>query len=330
MKKICIYGLGAIGGLIGARLASAGYAVSAIARGQTLEAVSRDGLVLSEAGSTTRVTINVSDDPKALGAQDLLILSVKTAALPAIAKHIRPLIDENTTVLSAMNGIPWWFFYGLESAPQPLSLDSVDPGGVLSTAIPVARVLGCVTHLSASVTAPGCVNHVAGNRLIVGEPFGGEASVRAETVIDMLRQANFDVDSTTSIQREIWFKLWGNMTVNPVSFLTSATGDRILDDEFVRDFMSRCMQEAGNIGERIGLPIDLDPEERHALTRKLGAFKTSMLQDLEASKPVELDALVGVVIEVGRQVGVATTNLEALFGLSRLKAKSLRLYPEIH
>ncbi|MBO9513275.1 MAG: 2-dehydropantoate 2-reductase [Variovorax sp.] len=330
MKKICIYGLGAIGGLIGARLAASGHDVSAIARGETLEAVAKDGLVLSDAKGERRVAIRATGDPDSLGAQDLVILSVKTTALPAVAARIQPLIGENTTVLSAMNGIPWWFLHGLDRAPPSLCLSSVDPAGALSAAIPARRVLGCVTHLSAAVTAPGRVRHVAGNQLIIGEPAGGASSARATAVIGMLERAAFDVERASSIQQDIWFKLWGNMTMNPVSFLTSATGDRILDDDFVRGFMSRCMVEAGLIGERIGLPIRSDPEERHAVTRKLGAFKTSMLQDLEACKPVELDALVGVVTEMGRQLGVDTPNLEALFGLARLKARGLRLYPEAH
>lgn len=329
MQKICIYGLGAIGGLIGARLAAAGYPVSAVARGATLQAVSRDGLVLTDGTNEQRMAVHVTHDPKTLGPQDLVILSVKTTALPAIAAEIQPLIGETTTVLSAMNGIPWWFLHGLARAPASLSLESVNPGGMLSAAIPPERVLGSVTHLSAAVVAPGKVRHVAGNRIIVGEPTGGAATARAQTVIGMLEKAGFDVDGASSIQQEIWFKLWGNMTVNPISFLTAATGDKILDDTFVRGFMSRCMVEASQIGERIGLPIGLDPEERHAVTRKLGAFKTSMLQDLEASKPVELDALVGVVIEIARQLGVPTPNLETLFGLARLKGTQLGLYSPV-
>lgn len=327
MKKICIFGLGAIGGLIGARLAQAGYAVSAVARGATLAAVQRDGLVLVDEQAEHAVPLHVTAHPEELGPQDLLILSVKTTALADIAAQVRPLIGAHTTVLSAMNGIPWWFLHGLSQAPQGLQLHSVDPEGVVSSAIAAPNVVGCVTHLSAAALAPGRVRHVAGNQLIVGEPTGGADSTRALLLIDMLRQAGFVVEPARSIQQDIWFKLWGNMTVNPVSFLTSATGDRILDDDYVRGFMSRCMLEAAQIGTRIGLPIAAAPEERHAVTRKLGAFRTSMLQDLEARKPVELDALVSVVIEIGRQVGICMPNLETLLGLSRLKAQQLGLYP---
>ncbi len=326
MKNICIYGLGAIGGLMAARLAAAGHPVKALARGATLEAVSRQGLRLQETGDERRVEITLAERPEELGPMDLVILSVKTTALASIAPQIRPLIGPHTTVLSAMNGIPWWFLHGLRDAPASLRLDSIDPQGAVSAAMPHAQVLGCVTHLSASVPAPGVVRHVAGNRLIVGEPMGGCDTPRAQAVADLLQDAGFEVDRAPSIQQEIWFKLWGNITMNPVSMLTGATGDRILDDELLRGFLSRCMVEAAQIGERIGLPITADPEDRHAVTRKLGAFKTSMLQDLEASKPVELDALVSVVIEMGRQVQLPTPNLDALLGLARVKARQLGLY----
>lgn len=327
MKKICIYGLGAIGGLIAARLAAAGNEVSAIARGATLAAVAERGLVLSDASGERREALRATDTPTVLGVQDLVILSVKTTALPEIAAHIQPLIGEHTTVLSAMNGIPWWFLNGLTSVPHGLQLETVNGGGLLSRAIPAERVLGCVTHLSAALEGPAHVRHVAGNRLIVGEPTGGAVSPRASAAINLLSKAGFEVEAAASIHQEIWFKLWGNMTVNPVSFLCASTGDRILDDEWVRAFMSRCMVEARAIGERLGLPIAAEPEERHAVTRQLGAFKTSMLQDLESRKPIELDALVGAVIELGQQVMVTTPNLETLFGLARLKAQQLGLYP---
>ncbi|WP_298234268.1 2-dehydropantoate 2-reductase [uncultured Azohydromonas sp.] len=330
MKKICIYGLGSIGGLIGARLAASGVAVSAVARGATLQAVRERGLELIDTheGQPRRrqFAIQASQRPEELGPQDLVILSVKTTALPAVAREIGPLIGPEATVLSAMNGIPWWFLHGLGESASGLRLDSVDPDGVLSRAIPAAQVLGSVTHLSAATDGPGIVRHVAGNRLIIGEPTGGAATPRARAAVALLRNAGFDVEEAASIQQEIWFKLWGNMTVNPISGLTGATGDRILDDELVRNFMSACMLEASSVGRRIGLPIDADPESRHAVTRQLGAFRTSMLQDVEAGKPVELDALVGAVLEIARQVEVPTPSLNALFGLARLHARVRGLY----
>lgn len=328
--NICIYGLGAIGGLMGARLAASGASVSAVARGATLEAVRQRGLELVEEidGQERRrhVPISAHERPEDLGPQDLVILSVKTTALPVVARAIAPLLGPQTTVLSAMNGVPWWFFHGLNQAPANLRLECVDRDGLLSSTIPAAQVLGCVTHLSAAVDGPGVVRHIAGNRLIIGEPLGGAQTPRARRAIELLRQASFDVEEAASIQQEVWFKLWGNMTVNPISAITGATGDRILDDELVRNFMSRCMLEAAEIGRRIGLPINAEPDSRHAVTRKLGAFRTSMLQDVASSKPVELDALVGSVLEIARQVQVSTPNLDALFGLSRLQASVRGLY----
>jgi 2-dehydropantoate 2-reductase len=328
--KICIYGLGAIGGLMAARLAARGAAVSAVARGATLEAVRRSGLSLTQtidgAQRHARVALDVSDRPADLGPQDLVVIAVKTTGLAGVARDIAPLLGPGTAVLSAMNGVPWWFFHGLSPAPQAMHLSSVDPGGKVTAAIAPERVIGCVTHLSASSPFPGTVQHVAGNRLIVGEPGGGASSARTQRTVAALRDAGFEVDEAASIQQEIWFKLWGNMTVNPISALTGATGERIVDDDLVRTFMSRCMVEAAAIGSRIGLPIDADPESRHAVTRRLGAFRTSMLQDVQAGKAVELDALVGAVIEIARQLALPTPNIDALFGLARLQARVLGLY----
>lgn len=328
--KVCVFGLGAIGGLLAARLALSGTEVSAVVRGATLSAVRERGLVLTETVEgqavqrTAAVTVHAS--PEEAGPQDLVILSVKTTGLPDIARQIGPLLGPHTTVLSAMNGVPWWFFHGLPCpAPMP-RLESVDPGGVLSRHLAHEQVLGSVVHLSASLDGPGHVRHIAGNQLIIGEPQGGAETSRAQHVIALLHKAGFDVEGAARIQQEIWFKLWGNMTVNPISALTGATGDRLLDDELVRAFMTRCMQEAADIGARIGLPIDADPEARHQVTRKLGAFRTSMLQDLEAGRPLELDALVGAVREIAANVGVPTPQIDTLFGLARLKAKALGLY----
>lgn len=328
--KICIYGLGAIGGLFAARLAASGVNVSAIARGATLDVVNRDGITLLERvdGSERRrrFPLNATSDPATLGEQDLVIVTVKTTALQSVARDAAPLLGANTAVLSAMNGIPWWFFYGLKHDTETMQLQSIDPTGEISAAIAPERIVGCVTHLAATAPAPGVVNDMAGNRLIIGEPAGGAVSARCAAIIALFRQAGFEVEEAASIQRDIWFKLWGNMTVNPISAMTGATIDRILDDTCVRDFMTRCMVEAARIGKRIGVPIDIDPVVRHEVTRKLGAFKTSMLQDVEAGKPVELNALVGAVLEIAQRVREPSPNIEALFGLARLHAKMHNLY----
>ncbi len=330
--KVCIYGLGAIGGLLAARLAARGEVqTSAVARGATLHTLQQQGLTLIEGppeqSKEQRHRLHASDNPTDLGVQDVVILSVKATALPDVAKHIAPLLGPDTTLLSMMNGVPWWFFHGLPNAPAQIQLTSLDPDGRLAAALPCDRVVGTVTHLSAANLGPGMVRHVAGNRIIIGEPGGGTATPRAQAILQALQSAGFDVEPSEQIQKDIWYKLWGNMTVNPISGLTGATGDRILDDAYVRQFMSRCMHEAAEIGRRIGITIDQDPEDRHQVTRQLGAFRTSMLQDVQAGKAIELDALVGAVLDIARQVHVAAPNIETLMGLSRLHARTLGLYP---
>lgn len=330
--KVCIYGLGAIGGLLAARLAARGEVqLSAIARGATLQALRDHGLSFIEGppdqAQQQRYDLHASDNPADLGVQDVVILSVKTTALPDVAARIAPLLGPDTTLLSAMNGIPWWFFHGLPGTPEHLQLKSLDPDGTLAAALPSSQVVGTVTHLSAANMGPGVVRHVAGNRIIIGEPGGGTATARSQTIMHMLQSAGFDTEPSQQIQADIWYKLWGNMTVNPISAITGATGDRILDDDYVRHFMSRCMLEAAEVGARIGLHINQDPEDRHQVTRQLGAFRTSMLQDVQAGKSIELDALVGAMLDIAHQVNVPVSNIETLMGLSRLHARTLELYP---
>lgn len=325
--KICIYGIGAIGGLMAARLSQAGYEVNAIARGKTLESIQKNGLRFYPAGSDAAQSypITASNNPADLGVQDIVILAVKTTALPEVATHIAPLIGPDTIVFSAMNGIPWWFFHGLDQAPAGLRLESVDPQERISNAIPASQVIGCVTHLSATTPAAGTVRQIAGNHLIIGEPDGTSTS-RLQQLSQILETAGFDVEVSGQIQKDIWFKLWGNMTMNPVSAITGAKSDQILDDRYVRNFMSRIMQEAATIGARIGLPIEADPEQRHQVTYKLGSFKTSMLQDAEAGKPLELDALVAAVVDIAHQLDIDIPWIESLFGIARLQAKTRNLY----
>jgi 2-dehydropantoate 2-reductase len=233
----------------------------------------------------------------------------------------------NTVVLVAMNGVPWWFFDGLPGEAAGLQLNAVDPGGVTAAHIPTSQVIGCVVHASAAAPRPARIERIKNNQLIIGEPAGG-VTPRVQAVADLLGAADFGVTVSERIQRDIWFKLWGNMTMNPVSAITGAPCDRILDDELVRGFCSAVMREAQAIGARIGIPIDQHPEDRHAVTRKMGSFKTSMLQDVEAGRPIELDALVGAVREIGQHLGEATPNMDALMGLTRLMGQMRGLYPE--
>lgn len=324
--KICIYGAGAIGGWIGARVAQQpNVQLSVVARGDTLRALQQHGLRLHSGDQVLQTTVQTSANPSDLGVQDLVVIAVKAPALKEVAKHIAPLIGPHTVVLTAMNGVPWWFLQGFGGAYANTPLKSVDANGVIAQSIPPEHVMGCVVHASCSLKGPAQVQHHFGNGLIIGEP-SGNTSARAQALLELLQRAGFDAMLSQQIQKDTWYKLWGNMTVNPVSAITGATTDKILNDDLVRQFISNVMLEAKAIGERIGIPIDQQPEDRHAVTRKLGAFKTSMLQDIEAKRSVELDALVSAVRELGQITGVATPFTDALLGLSRLHAQGLGLY----
>ena len=325
--KICIYGVGAVGGFIGAKLAHAGYAVNAVAKGATLEALRTHGLRLETGGELFTQQVRATDDPAELGVQDLVVVAVKATALADIAKKIAPLIGPDTMVMTAMNGVSWWFFNGFGGEYAGTRLDSADPDGSLAAAIPARNVIGCVVHGAFSVKEPGFVSHRFGKRLIVGEPDGSD-SPRIRQLAELLGAGGMDIEVSKNIQLDVWFKLWGNMTMNPVSAITGATCDRILDDPLVSRFCLDIMAEAARIGARIGCPIDQTGESRNAVTRQLGAFKTSMLQDVEAGRAVELDALVSTVREIGQKVGEPTPNIDALLGIARLHARVRGLYPE--
>ncbi|MFO1338440.1 MAG: 2-dehydropantoate 2-reductase [Burkholderiaceae bacterium] len=325
--KVCIIGAGSIGGLIGTRLALAGHArVSALARGATLQSLRERGWRLRQGGELLQAPVAAADDDAAaLGPQDLVLVAVQGPALTAVARGLAPLLGPRTRVLPAMNGVPWWFCQGLPAfggAP----LQSVDPGGEISAAIARERVIGCVVHIAASSPEPGLVQHGFGQGLIIGEAAGGR-SAEVQAVADLLAHAGFEVTHSDNVRHDIWFKLWGNLTMNPVSALTGATVDRVLGDPLVRAFCTAAMTEAAAVGARIGCPIQQVPEDRHAITARLGAFKTSMLQDVDAGRPIELDGIVTVVHEIARQVGVATPNIDALLGLARLFGRVRGLYP---
>ncbi len=322
--KVCIVGAGAIGGFLGARLAAAGVATSALARGATLVALRQHGWRMDTAQGRVAAPVRASDDPTQLGVQDLVVVAVKAPALSAAAATLGPLLGRDTLVLPAMNGVPWWFCRGLPGFDAPLA--SVDPGGAIGRAIDAQRVIGCVVHVSASTPEPGCVAHKTGQGLIVGEPAGGR-SARAQAVADLFARAGLEVTHSADVRRDIWYKLWGNLTMNPVSAITGATVDRVLADPQLRAFCSAAMAEAAAVGARIGCAIEQSPENRHAVTEKLGAFKTSMLQDVEAGRAIELDAIVGAVHEIGQRVGVDTPHIGALLGLTRLFAQQRGLYP---
>jgi 2-dehydropantoate 2-reductase len=325
--KVCIYGAGAIGGFIGTRLAAAGNEVAAVARGDTLLALRAHGWRLRQGDALLRAPLAAaSDDPRQLGAMDLVVVAVKGPALADVARSMAPLLKPDTLVLPAMNGVPWWFAL---TTPQlgGAPLHSVDPGGVIAAHIPLQQVLGCVVHASTFTPEPGLVEQRMGQGLIVGEPAGG-GSVRAQQVAELLGRAGFDATVSADIRQDIWYKLWGNMTMNPVSAITGASVDRIMADPLVLAFCSAAMQEATAIGARIGCAVTQSAEDRHAVTRKLGAFRTSMHNDVDAGRAIELDALVTVVREIAQRLAIATPHIDALLGLTRLFARVRGLYPE--
>ena len=325
--KVCIIGAGAIGGFIGTKLAAAGRAeVSALARGATLAALRSHGWRTNTTAGLLQAPARASEQAAELGVQDLVVIAVKGPALTQVARDIAPLLGPHTLVMPAMNGVPWWFCHGVEGFPGG-ALHSVDPGGVIDAAIRFERVLGCVVHASTSTLEPGLVQHKFGQGLIVGDAGGGR-SERAQQVVDLLAHAGFEATLSANVRHDIWYKLWGNMTMNPVSAITGATGDRVLADPLVRAFCSAAMAEAAAVGARIGCSITQAAEDRHAITAKLGAFKTSMLQDVEANRTIELDAIVGAVHEIGQRLAVATPNVDALFGLTRLFGRMRGLYPD--
>jgi len=329
--KICIVGAGAIGGFIGTKLAATGaHEVSALARGDTLAALWQHGWRLNTNSGLVQAPLHkASSDAADLGEQDLVVIAVKSQSLAQVAPTLAPLIGKHTLILPAMNGVPWWFMKNVQAnglqAVLNKPLQSIDPAGLIQQALPADQVIGCVVHASTRAIAPGLVQHVAGQKLIVGEPRSGE-SVRVAALVQALTGAGFEAVHSHNIRYDIWYKLWGNMTMNPISAITGATVDRVLDDPLTRAFVTAVMLEAKAIGACIGCKIDETPEDRHAVTAKLGAFKTSMLQDVEAGRAIELDAIVGAVQEIGQRLGVRTPNIDALLGLARLFGQSKNIY----
>jgi 2-dehydropantoate 2-reductase len=316
-SRVCIVGAGAIGTFIGARLARSGCRLTALARGATAASLRTHGFRLVQEGVVGSAPVLVAEDTAALGEQDLVVVAVKAPSLSAVAPRIPPLLGPETVVLTAMNGVPWWFFQDMAGALNGMALRSIDPEGAIAAAIPARHVIGGVVHATCSVIEPGLVRHGFGNGLIIGEP-DGTISGRVEALAARLTAAGFATTVSARIQADIWYKLWGNMTMNPISALTGATCDRILDDPLLNRYTLAIMAEAAAIGGKIGCPIVQRGDERNAVTRKLGAFKTSMLQDVEAGRPLEIDALLTAVTEIGERVGVATPHTDALLGLVRV------------
>jgi len=321
--KICVYGAGAIGGLMAAWLARSGHEVSVVARGAQLDAIRRSGLRVQSKDRTESFNIKAESDPAKLGAQDYVLVTVKAQSLTHVAETIAPLLGKDTSVVTAMNGVPWWFFHGLKG--RDARLGSLDPGGKLARAIPAERVVGCVIHLAASTPEPGLVSHNMGSKLILGEP-GGKNTARTKRIAEALAAAGFEIVVTEAIEKEFWVKLLGNVSFNPVSALTVTTADQLIQNEEVKAYMVEIMREVLAIGRAVGVDANIDPEARIDMARALGRFKTSMLQDLEAGKPLEIDGLLAGTLEIARQAGVRAPFTESLFGLIRARAQSTGQY----
>ncbi len=330
--KICVYGAGAIGGLIAGRLAQAGHEISVVARGANLTAIRAMGLRISFEGNEVAVKIRADSDPAKLGPQDAVLVAVKGQGMAQVADTIAPLLGPDTSIVTAMNGVPWWFFDRLPFASErppggggKLRLESLDPGGTISAAMPTERIVGCVVHLAASTPEPGLIRHSIGSRLILGEP-GGENTARTQTIVAALKDAGFAAEASGFIEKDFWVKLLGNLSVNPVAALTLATCDRLLLDPYAKAYMIAIMRECLAIGRAVGVDADIDPEARLDMARHLGAFKPSTLQDLEAGKSLEIDGLLTGTLEIARKAGVAAPYTQSLAGLARLRAESTGQY----
>ena len=324
--KICIFGAGAIGGYMGAKLAQAGADVSLVARGAHLAAIQSKGLTLIEEG-TDPVTLSVraSADPAKLGPQDYVILTLKAHSVPAIVGAIQPLMGDHTTIVSGVNGVPWWYFHKIGGPYEGMRLQSVDPGNVQWDGFGPDRVLGCVVYPAAEVSAPGTITHIEGNRFSLGEPDGSK-SERALTLSAVLQSAGLKAPVRPRLCDEIWVKLWGNLSFNPISALTHATLDQLCLDPGTRSVARHMMQEAQAIAEHLGVTFPIDVERRIDGGAAVGAHRTSMLQDLDAARPMEIDALVTSVQELGRLVDIATPTIDTVLALIRLRARVSGLY----
>ena len=323
MTKICIFGAGAIGGYVGARLAGKGEAdVSLIARGAHLAAMKANGLTLKEAdGSTLNVRPIVTDDPKQLGPQDFVILTLKSHAITGILDAIAPLIGRDTALLFGQNGVPWWYFYRHGGQFDGRTIESVDPGGEIWRRIGPERALGTVIWQAAEIEAPGVVTHVYGERMPIGEP-SGESSDRAKTLSRLLTAAGLKSPVRSNLRQEIWLKLWGNLSFNPVSVLTEGTLADLANDAGTRRVIGAMMEEARAVAAELGISFAVGIEERMDMAAKVGAHRTSMLQDVEAGRPTELDALLGSVIELAQMTGIATPVLKLVYDLTRFRARA--------
>ena len=322
MTRICIYGAGAIGGLIAAKLQAAGEAeVSCIARGPHLAAMRADGLRLITDEGETRFRMTCTDRPAELGTQDFVIIALKAPSAASAAAMFAPLLGPQTAVVTAQNGIPWWYFHAHSGRFEGTQLRSADPDGLQWEHIGPERAIGCVVYPAAEVTAPGTVTHVFGTRLTLGEP-SGEKSERTKHLSGMLTNAGFKAPIISHIRQEIWMKLWGNTSFNPVSVLTHATLGQLAADDDVRAILTTMMEEARAVAETLGVRFHLSIKRRLEQAGQVGEHKTSMLQDIELGRQIEIGVMVDAVQEIAALVEVPTPTIDLVGALTRLRART--------
>jgi 2-dehydropantoate 2-reductase len=323
--KVCIYGAGAIGGYLGVQLSQAGADVSLVARGAHLAAMKANGLKLLIGDEERVVHPRCTDNPADLGPQDFIIICLKAHSITGVIDAMKPLIGSHTRIITAVNGIPYWYFYKHGGAYENSMLESIDPGGRQWRELGPERAIGCIVYPATEIEAPGVIRHVYGDRFPIGEP-SGERSADVERLSVLFVKAGLQAPVLDRIRDEIWLKLWGNVCLNPISALTHATLDVICSDPSTRALSKAIMLEAQTIAETFGAKLRVDVERRIEGARKVGAHKTSMLQDLERGRPMEIDPLVTVVQEMGRLTKTPTPSLDAVHALVVQRAKVAELY----
>lgn len=318
--KVSVIGAGAIGGWLTAGFIEAGAEATILARGASLEALRKHGLGIHDGTTGRRYDVHATDDPAALKEADVLLLGLKAHDLPALSPVIERALGPQTVVVPAVNGLPWWFFEGFDGDANGTQLEATDPGGLLASLMPADRVVGAVVHAASFVDSPGNVRLVAANKVLLGDAGQGR---HAAEIAKFLARGRVPAAASTQIHRDVWGKLWGNSNMNPLSALSRADALQMLNDDGVRGLVTAMMREMSALGEKIGMQGFDDIDERIATTRKLGAFRTSMLQDVEAGRALELDPILGALVELARKMKVATPTMDGVYGLTRLLAQSL-------
>jgi len=325
--KICIFGAGAIGGYVGTKLALSGADVSFVARGPNLRAIKENGVKLLSEGQTLIAHPDATDDPRELGPQDYVVLAVKAHALLPAADSIRALIGPQTTLVPAINGVPWWYFYKLPGRYQDTRLRAVDPKGELWEKLPPSRVVGCVVYPATDLVEPGVIEHTYGNRFEIGEP-DGTKSKRAVAFSEVMIKAGLRCPVRSSIRDNLWIKLWGNLSFNLICALTQSTLGVVAREPGTRAVARTMMLEAQAVAEKLGVRFPIDVDARIAGAAEVGDHKPSTLLDLERGRPMEIDPLLGAVVEMGRLVGLPTPTCDAVYALVRQRARAAGCYPE--